>query len=148
MYEFSEFVEKLNTLDTLNVQNCVNSMENWVHLLYRTSWFEEKFKFVECTISWKFYGELFILDVRKVRIHEKVRISWIFDNEKIQWKTLYIKRTEVLNLSKNLNSLTVRYRDNSMEILYITCTESFNLRKNSNSLNVRNPENSMEIYVH
>ena len=36
-------------LDTLNVQNCVNSKEYCEHQMYILSDFEEKSEYVECT---------------------------------------------------------------------------------------------------
>ena len=41
MYEMFEFIEKLNSADTLNAQNRVNPMRNCVHEIYGLSGFEE-----------------------------------------------------------------------------------------------------------
>jgi len=43
-------------------------MENNVYLMNRTSGFMEKFKFVECSKSWKFNRKLCKLYVQKVHI--------------------------------------------------------------------------------
>ena len=37
MYRLTWFAENLNFVDTLNVQNCVNSTGNCVHLMYGLS---------------------------------------------------------------------------------------------------------------
>ena len=44
MHGFSRFVEELNSTETLNVQNCVNPIENIVHQMYELSGFAEKLK--------------------------------------------------------------------------------------------------------
>jgi len=47
----------------LNVQNCVNSIENYVCKMYRLSKFVNKFEYVECTELCKFNKKLCTLDV-------------------------------------------------------------------------------------
>ena len=55
---------------------------------------------------------------------------------KIQWKGMYVRCTDHMNLFKNLNSLNVQNCKNSRKIVYIRYTDSMNLLKNSNSLSV------------
>ena len=52
---------------------------------------------------------------------------------KIQWKSMYVRCTDRMNLFKNLNSLNVQNRENSRKNC-IRCTDSTNLLKNLNSL--------------
>ena len=46
------------TSNSLNVQNCENSMENFVHQTYKSFRFVKKFEFVKCTNWRKFDGKL------------------------------------------------------------------------------------------
>ena len=80
--------------------------------MYRKSKFVEGFEFVKCTISWKFNGKLWIIEVQKTGFVEKfefvectklwkfnenlctldvweVRIRWMYDIEKIQRKIVH-----------------------------------------------------------
>ena len=52
---------------------------------------------------------------------------------KIQWKSMYVRCIDCMNLFKNLNSLSI---------------DRMNLFKNLNSLNVQNCENSRKNCVH
>ena len=83
--------------------------------MYRTSRFVEKFKFIKCTISWKFNGKLCTLDVQKFRIRGKFLIHWIYEIMKINWKIFYIRWTDFPDSWKKLNSLNVWSQENSME---------------------------------
>ena len=51
MYEFFEFTENLNSVDTLNVWNCVNLSGNYVDYMYGMSGFEEKLNIQNCVNS-------------------------------------------------------------------------------------------------
>ena len=51
MYEFFEFTENLNSVDTLNVWNCVNLSGNYVDYIYGMSGFEEKLNIQNCVNS-------------------------------------------------------------------------------------------------
>ena len=75
-----------------------------------------KFEFIECTTSWKFEENLCTVDVQKVWIHGKIRICWIYDIVKIQWKIENTRWIENPDLRNNSNSWNVQYSENSMEI--------------------------------
>ena len=51
MYEFFEFTENKNSVDTLNVWNCVNLSGNYVDYMYGMSGFEEKLNIQNCVNS-------------------------------------------------------------------------------------------------
>ena len=51
MYGLFEFIENLNSTDTLNVQNCVNSTGNCVRQMYRLFEFAEKLNIKNCVKS-------------------------------------------------------------------------------------------------
>ena len=49
--------------DTLNVQNCVISTENYIRKMYRLSEFVKKTEYVKCTELCKFNRKLCTLDI-------------------------------------------------------------------------------------
>ena len=51
---------------------------------------------------------------------------------KIQWKIMYLRCTDCMNLFKNSNSLNLQNCENSMDvqIMYIRCTDHENSKEN------------------
>ena len=62
----TESLDSWKNSNSLNVWYRENSMENFVHQMYKKSKFEEMFEFVECTKSWKINGNLCTLNVQNV----------------------------------------------------------------------------------
>ena len=69
--------------------------------MYSNFEFVGKFKFIKCTISWKFNRKLCTLDIQMGWSHGKIQIRQTYDIVKILWKTVYIRCTESPNSGKN-----------------------------------------------
>ena len=77
MYRLSRFAKNLNSTDTLNIQNCINSIGNYIHLMYGFSRFAKNFEFyryVEYSKLAEFNRKLCTLDVWNVWICRKIEL--------------------------------------------------------------------------
>ena len=62
--------------NSLNVQNSENSMENFVHQMYRSFGFLKKFKFVKCTNWRKLDGKLMNVPNRENSMENCVHLMY------------------------------------------------------------------------
>ena len=88
--------------------------EKVITLIYRSSKFVSKFEVVKCTKSWKFNLKL-CTNVLIILIWWKFQNCWTYQIVKIQWKIMYIRCSNILDLLRNLISLKVQNRENSRE---------------------------------
>ena len=136
MYGLSGSIEKMNSVDMLNVQNCVN-WGNFVHRMYRLLGFAKNLNIVNCVNSRgnfvhymyglsKFIGKLNFVDTSNVqncinptgnRVYQMYRLSGFAENlnllnsaldVRILWIRRKIEHPELRKLNRKLCTLCVR----------------------------------------